>query len=133
VLDLSHRIKPDAELEPEESQVAEKYYPDQDLRKGIGARLIDAPRLLDRLQTARAYCPEGGAVAHAAIDWRRTGVLRRPTEADLEALYSAYLEEDFPVSAENFSRGGQPSGLFTGPRGRFWASWAVPLRRRIAG
>jgi cellulose synthase operon protein C len=92
VLDQANQVPLEAKLSADELQRAHQLYPDQDFRRGIGTRLIDAARLVDRLRTGRARCPEGVAVARAAADWRRAGITRRITREDLSALFKLYLE-----------------------------------------
>jgi tetratricopeptide (TPR) repeat protein len=57
---------------------------------GIGEFMIVAPWLRKRL-TEGAQHPEGLAVTQAAIDWRRTGLIRPIPESALRALYVDYL------------------------------------------
>jgi hypothetical protein len=71
-------------------------------RDGIGEFMIAAPRLIARLDTDRE-CPEGQAIARAAIDCQRAGLLR-PLPSDwLQALYVHYLAG--PATNELFLRG----------------------------
>jgi tetratricopeptide (TPR) repeat protein len=100
VLDQAHQVPLEARLSAGELQRARHLYPDQDFRRGIGSRLIDAPRLVDRLRTGRARSPEGVAVARAAVDWRRAGITRRITPDDLAGLYKLYLEPGAASSSD---------------------------------
>ena len=104
VLDQAHQVALEARLSADELQRARQFYPDQDFGRGIGSRLIDAPRLVDRLRTGRARCPEGVAVARAAVDWRRAGITRRITRDDLGGLYELYLEPE-AASSRDLRRG----------------------------
>lgn len=75
---------------------------DQIADAGIAEFMIAAPELRRRL-TLDQSCPEGVAVAKAAIDWRRCGFSRPiPSEA-LANLCGAYLGA--PASPDQFQRG----------------------------
>jgi hypothetical protein len=70
--------------------------------EGIGAFMIVASKLRRRLTLDRD-CPEGVAVAQAAIDWQRLGLLRPIPEPLLEELSAPYLKG--PATTERFHRG----------------------------
>ncbi len=72
---------------------------------GLGRRMVAMHELRDRLARSHNRCREGIAVARAAIDWRRAGVLR-PLSADrLGLLYRHYLPDDLDPSDELFAAG----------------------------
>ncbi len=70
-------------------------------REGLGEFMIAAPRLIDRLRNGDSAA--GRAIAMAAIDCRRTGLLRPLSVSQLNELYVHYLV-GAPTS-EAFSRG----------------------------
>lgn len=57
--------------------------------EGLGEFMITAPRLIDRLRNTD--CREGQAIVRVAIDWRRAGLLRPISLAELEELHTLYL------------------------------------------
>jgi hypothetical protein len=69
---------------------------------GIAEFMIVGRRLRDLLTVDRS-CPEGVAVAQAAIDWLRGGILRPVPLDALEELFGAYVAG--PSTAERFHRG----------------------------
>ena len=71
-------------------------------RAGIGEFMVAAPRLIDRLETERD-CPEGRAVALAAIDCQRAGLVRPLPVEWLEEIYGRYLPG--PTAPDRFARG----------------------------
>jgi len=90
VLDRACVVDLKLTLSDEEQARAQESYPGHDLSAGIGAGLIDAPRLIDRLRMAEAANNMGWALVWSAIDWRRTGATRPPSEEDLVALAGCY-------------------------------------------
>jgi hypothetical protein len=89
----------DAELE----EVCDRY-PDAGPRiasEGLGEFMIAAPRLLDRLRNGDSAA--GKAIAWAAIDSQRAGLLRPSSKAQLEELYGHYLTG--APSSERFAAG----------------------------
>jgi tetratricopeptide (TPR) repeat protein len=65
-------LRVETRLSSEERERAEQTYPGEDFSIGIGARLVDAPRLMERLQAAPSTSPHGMAIVHAAVDWERS-------------------------------------------------------------
>lgn len=109
--DLLHAAKP-LELVPwmtDQEQRALREHPqyggaaERIADAGIAEFMIVGRRLRDMLTVDRS-CPEGVAVAQAAIDWRRCGLLRRTVSLEaLENLYTGYATG--PMSVERFHRG----------------------------
>ena len=56
---------------------------------GIGEFMIAAPRLISRLEDTQD-APDGIAVARAAIDWRRAGIVGPADKSTLRRLFDAY-------------------------------------------
>jgi predicted negative regulator of RcsB-dependent stress response len=69
--------------------------------EGLGEFMIAAPRLLDRLRHGRH--PDGQAVARAAIDAQRAGLLEPLKLEDLRALFAHHLPG--PVTDARFDAG----------------------------
>lgn len=102
----ARQLRLDPEVTRHESaRIRERFEPEVAARierDGIGEFMIAAPRLIARLETDRD-CLEGQAVVQAAIDCRRSGLLR-PLHAEwLGALYGHYLR--VPATPEAFARG----------------------------
>jgi hypothetical protein len=76
---------------PAEAEAARQQYPNVqfDPEIGLGAQLVGGPELAERLTLG--VDPLGLAVALAAIDARRAGLLRPLTRGELEKLWSIYL------------------------------------------
>jgi cellulose synthase operon protein C len=70
--------------------------------EGIGAFMIVASHIREKLADD-TDCPEGLAVARAAVDWQRVGLVRTVPDAALRDLYGSYLSG--PASANDFVRG----------------------------
>jgi tetratricopeptide (TPR) repeat protein len=124
VLDQAEQVHLARKPSHHELKRAKALYPGQNFEDGIGTSLIDAPRLVDRMRTGGARCPEGVAVVRAAVDWRRAAVTQRPSREDLHALFPVY-----------FDRGRGQAGALE--RGIAWAeerldSGAALLRRTQA-
>ena len=100
------------ELSEREQEAARALYPDEvvtQMTHGIGEYMIAAPRLERKLTTGRheagaPVCPEGVAVAWAAIDWQRVGMTDPISEELLSELYANYLTGLEPTE-ERFRRG----------------------------
>ena len=91
VLERAIQVRLDSELSGDEIDRGIERYPDLDFsRDGIGARLVDAQRLLDRLRRARSVHPTEFAVVRATADCQRAGMLRPVKKSDLEALLLGY-------------------------------------------
>ena len=60
---------------------------------GLGEVLAAGPELLAKLSGGRGPHPRGCTIAEAAADWRRAGVGRPITRAELEGLAVLYLPE----------------------------------------
>jgi hypothetical protein len=67
-------------------------YRGEDFRQGIGEQLVAAPMLAVKYGDGKEREPCGRALLDAAIDWRRTGVIRPVTELELRDLASPYLK-----------------------------------------
>ena len=88
------------------------YAPDaaqQIVAHGIGEYLVAAPELARKLDDERhrpgdEQCPEGAAVAWAAIDWARSGMTGAIPDALLRELWPLYLRGIQPTD-ERFRRG----------------------------
>lgn len=96
----------------ETTRVRERYEPtaaQQIVAHGIGEYLVAAPELARKLEDERHApgdepCPEGAAVAWAAIDWARCGMLGSVPDALLRELWPLYLHGIKPTE-ERFNRG----------------------------
>jgi tetratricopeptide (TPR) repeat protein len=76
---------------------------------GIGEYLVAAPELARKLDDERhspgdERCPEGAAIAWAAIDWARSGMTGAIPDALLRELWPLYLRGIQPTD-ERFERG----------------------------
>jgi tetratricopeptide (TPR) repeat protein len=83
---LSNRERQVLAANPTYPQVAAGRIGDE----GVGEFMVVASRIRGRLGD-ESDCPEGLAVARAAIDWRRLGLIRAIPEPALRDLYEAYL------------------------------------------
>ncbi|MGD0248375.1 MAG: hypothetical protein ABSB75_04905, partial [Candidatus Limnocylindrales bacterium] len=96
VLDQSYgsTVEIKAALDQEERSRFEAIYTHLGLppNTGLGAFLIGGPRLIEKLTMAPSECPQGAAVIHAAIDWRRMGARRPISRSELRVLFDLYLE-----------------------------------------
>jgi len=93
-------------LDKDELQGVREMYPaavERVAREGLGEFMIAAPRLIDRLRNGDSAA--GRAIALAAIDCRRAGLLRPLSVVQLNELYVHYL-----VGAPHFR------GVFPWPR-----------------
>jgi tetratricopeptide (TPR) repeat protein len=91
--------------ETERLRASEMYGEDPATRlkaAGIGEFMIAAPQLVNRLENERD-CPEGRAVALAAIDCQRSGLVRPLKVEWLEELYGHHLPG--PATPERFHSG----------------------------
>jgi tetratricopeptide (TPR) repeat protein len=75
LLAFAHVIHLEAAPSDGELDRAEHAYPGEDVRHGIGAQLISAAQLVERLQAARGSHPHCHAIVNAAVDWSRTGIV----------------------------------------------------------
>jgi tetratricopeptide (TPR) repeat protein len=66
---------------------------DGDRPVSIGEVLVAGEELVGRLHAGRRDCPAGLAIARAAVDARRAGVLRPIDEAELKLLFPPYLRQ----------------------------------------
>jgi len=89
------------EISSWEREEAESLYPDQRFVAGIGEHFAAARELLDEFKDAFEVHRHGFAVVVAALDWRRAGMSRPITEAELRELYALCLESFFPLLAAN--------------------------------
>lgn len=151
VADLLTRYPP-ISLEPSladsELEEVRDRYPDVASRiaaEGLGEFMIAAPRLLDRLRNGDSAA--GKAVAWAAIDFQRAGLLRPSSRAQLEELYGHYLAG--APGAERFAAGlewaadplystvaliGRPEGSLDEYKPHdYLVDWARQQRREIDG
>ncbi len=113
-------------LSPSEASRADAVYEMADAARvkqfGIGETLVALPELMAKLAEERhpsdiATCHEGAAVAWAAVDWRRSGLLRPIPKSVLRTLWVNYL-----------AGGPQDDAAFE--RGLSWA--LMPIYRTIA-
>ena len=96
----------------EQRQVQERFRPEiaqQVLAHGIGEYLVAAPELARKLDEERhrpadETCPEGAAVAWAAIDWARSGMSTSISEQLLREIWPLYLR-GIPATDERFAKG----------------------------
>jgi tetratricopeptide (TPR) repeat protein len=82
-----------SEAEKQDLEASAAYSPDAAERiagEGVGEFMIVASAIRERLRD-EIDCPDGLAVARAAIDWRRLGLLRPIPDAVLRELYRPYL------------------------------------------
>jgi len=86
-----------SELSPAEREEAQRLYPSQHFVAGIGEHFAAAHELLTRFKAALETYRHGFAVVVAALDWRRAGLSRPITEADLRELYALCLERFYPL------------------------------------
>lgn len=94
----------DAALTESELVEVRHHYPEVVSRvafEGLGEFMIAAPRLLNRLRNGDSAA--GKAIAWAAIDFQRAGLLRPSSRTQLEELYGHYLTG--APSPERFTAG----------------------------
>lgn len=102
VLDLFEtEITVSSEISDAERDVAEDLYPGQRFDAGIGEHFAAAYELIHKFKTGREVHRHGFAVVVAALDWRRAGLSRPITEAELQELYALCLERFSPLSEAN--------------------------------
>jgi hypothetical protein len=94
-------------LSAQERTRAERLYPGERFVRGIGEHLAGAPALERGYDTGRSAAPVGWALVQAAVDWRRTGLLRAVPEADLRELSLRYVDPGLApgVTAERQAQG----------------------------
>lgn len=97
----------DTELTPEELAMLREHpvysgAADQIARDGIAEFMVVATKIRDRL-IDDDECAEGVAVVRAAIQWRRSGLLRPIPEGALQELYTEFLPG--PPSTDRLRRG----------------------------
>lgn len=90
ILPLMTQVRLNFDLLPNERSAAERQYQEEDFNHSIGEPLIAASELLLRFQVARTENPIAFAVMLAAIDWRRAGVARGLSRAELKQLAEQY-------------------------------------------
>jgi tetratricopeptide (TPR) repeat protein len=113
-------IRVATQLSAKEWAEAERLYPNEDLRRGIGAPLVLVPELEHQYDFGVVTAPVGWALVQAAVDWRRTGITRPIPEAELRELSQHYLR----------ALGTKPPGDEAHARGLAWA--CRPLAPGIA-
>jgi len=94
-----------AELEALQGRGADAAAIEAITQEGLGPYIVSGPRLLDRLQNGAATCPEGEAVARAALDWRRAGAFESVPEPALRALFEFCLPKHLDADDTAFERG----------------------------
>jgi tetratricopeptide (TPR) repeat protein len=94
-------------LSAKERAEAERLYPEDDLRRGIGPQLVRAPELERQYDFGVVTAPVGWALVQAAVDWRRTGITRPIPEQELRELSQHYLWAlgSDPPADEAYTRG----------------------------
>ena len=60
-------------------------------RYGLAEYLGGGPDAVDRFEAGDSTCPVGAALVRAAVDWRRAGLVRLVSMADLQAALPIYL------------------------------------------
>jgi tetratricopeptide (TPR) repeat protein len=112
VLRRFHEVRLLSGLSPGEAERAQHAFPHEPrekLAKGLGEYMIAARELVKRFEAAKETHPQGYALVHAAIDWRRAGILRPIRESVLQKLAARYVDFlDLPhvdLDAESFSSG----------------------------
>lgn len=76
-------------------------------RYGLAEYLGGGPLAIDRFESGETESPVGQALARAAVDWRRAGLVRRARRDDLVSTLPAYLRDrtDVSTDAEAIDRG----------------------------
>ena len=75
-----------------EKSEAERLYPGERFDGGIAETLVGARELIARYKASPDSHPAGCAVVRAAIDFRRAGVSRPVTDAELRRLFPIYVQ-----------------------------------------
>jgi hypothetical protein len=70
-------------------------------RYGLAEYLSAGPDLIDRLEVGRALTPVGAAIVQAATDWRRCGLTRPVSAADLAKMCPVYLDEPYVLDSDS--------------------------------
>jgi len=103
--EILHLFEPEITVSSENSDTerekAEALYPGQRFVAGIGEHFAAARELVKEFKTGREDHHHGFAVVVAALDWRRAGLTRPITEAELRELYALCLERFSPLSEAN--------------------------------
>src|SRR5215211_2056700 len=97
ILDLFEEINLPNDNSPSEREEARRLYPSQHFAAGIGEHFAAARELLGTFKRSLEGNPHGFAVVVAALDWRRAGMSRAITEAELRELYALCLEDFHPL------------------------------------
>ena len=92
-LERAEVIRLEADLTDQERVEAERKYPKERFKAGIGEQLVAVDQLTSRYDNARQGAhPHGWAVVQAAIDWTRMDVGRPISQHELVALCPLYLD-----------------------------------------
>jgi len=73
-------------------------YPGEQVSGGLAEHLGAVHELVDRLEHGEASVPEGAGLVLAAVDWRRAGLDRPVSRAELGALLPLYLARLRPLA-----------------------------------
>ncbi|MEO3811450.1 tetratricopeptide repeat protein [Sphaerisporangium sp. B11E5] len=76
---------------PQEHQQAKRLYPAEVFRGSIAETLVGGAELIARYRAGQDDDPAGCALVQAAVDWRRIGMNRPITQAELHRLFPVYL------------------------------------------
>jgi tetratricopeptide (TPR) repeat protein len=119
--------------EPAERAAIAELYPDERVIGGLAEHLAAVHELVDRLEAGEATVPEGAGLVLAAVDWRRGGLGRPVSRAEMAALLPLYLARLRPL-APVIDEGDVDRGLgwATEPVGRT-AALLVPAPDPLAG
>jgi TPR repeat protein len=121
-----------AELEALQGRGTDAEVVDAIAREGLGPYIVSGPRLLDRLRNGAASCPEGVAVARAALDWRRAGAFEEIPEPALRALFELCLPKHLDADDARFERGLEwAREPLAGATGLIKLSERAPVRRFV--
>jgi TolA-binding protein len=95
LLEQATQVELPSRLSADELDEAQRRYPGEAFGRGgrsIGEQAVLADKLERRYQLGPAAAPLGWALVRAAIDWRRTGMIRPIQPADLRELALRYLD-----------------------------------------
>jgi hypothetical protein len=103
-LEQAGQIMLPAHLSRRERAESERLYPEELFVRGIGEEFVAASALEREYDAGKIAAPVGWALVRAAVDWRRTGMLRPVPGADLRDLCLQYLGA-VPPTAVQYAEG----------------------------
>lgn len=97
VFERAHSVVLPSTLTRAERATAAELYPGETFLGGIGETLAATRELLEKFDDGLAVCPLGHALVQAAVDWKRCGVTRPATKAELSRLTEVILRSKSPT------------------------------------